>query len=87
MDDLALAKEIHDLDPCIIDWSNVPDYLEKDKFIKFARSCSTDQTIHFAIFINWTTYVSKLSLAVVYKKSQPILVYHMKLNIIKGVPF
>lgn len=87
MDDLALAKEIHDLDPCIIDWSNVPDYLEKNKFIKFARSCSTDHTIHFAIFINWTNYVSKLFLAVAYKKLEPILAYHMKLNIVKCVPF
>ena len=87
MNDLALAKEIHDLNPYIIDWSNVPDYLEKDKFIKFARSCSTDHTIHFAIFINWTNYVSKLFLAVVYKKQMPILAYHMRLNIGKCVVF
>ena len=87
MNDLALAKEIHDLNPYIIDWSNVPDYLEKDKFIKFARSCSTDHTIHFAIFINWTNYVSELFLAVVYKKQLPILAYHMRLNIGNRVSF
>ena len=69
MDNLALAKEINNLDPYVINWSNVPDYLEKDKFIKFARSCSTDQTIHVAIFLNWTNYVSTSFFAVLFKKS------------------
>ena len=68
MDDLALAKEINGLDPYVINWSNVPDFLEKDKFIKFARTCSTEQTIHGAIFLNWTNYVSTLILAVLFIK-------------------
>lgn len=75
MDDSTLAREIHDLDPHVIDWSNVPDYLAKEKFIKFARGCSTDHTIHFAIFINWTNYVSVLYFAFVLKSHFPFVLY------------
>ena len=49
MVDPALAKEIHDLDGNMIDWSTVTDYLEKDKFISFARSCSTVHSTHVTI--------------------------------------
>ena len=60
MQDLRFAALIRQKDPYMINWSNVPDYLEKDAFISFAKACSTDDTIHFVTFINWIYYVSDI---------------------------
>ena len=55
--DLEFAKRIRDLDPFGIDWSNIQEYMERKSFIKFARACSTEDTLHQAHFINWIQYV------------------------------
>lgn len=62
MEDLTLAAKIRRLDPYMINWSNVPDHLEKNAFIKFTRACSTEHTVHYVTFINWIKYVSKVLL-------------------------
>ena len=58
MDDALLVESIRELEPYFIEWSNVPDYLEKNLFIKLDRSMSTEHTIHCVTFINWVDYVS-----------------------------
>ena len=55
--DMEFAETIKSLNPHAIDWSNVPDYLEKNRFIKFARACSVGDTFHTLHFINWVQYV------------------------------
>ena len=55
--DLQFAATIKSLHPYSIDWSNVPDYFEKNSFIKFARACSVDDTVHTLHFLNWPQYV------------------------------
>ena len=54
---LTFAKKIKDLNPYGIDWSNVSDYTRKWDFIKFARACSVEKTVHQVHFINWNEYV------------------------------
>ena len=56
-DDMDFADTIKSLNPYAIDWSNVPDYFEKISFIKFARACSVDETVHTLHFLNWPLYV------------------------------
>ena len=51
------ADTIKALRPYSIDWSNVPDYLEKNSFIKFAEACSVDGTMHSVHFRTWDEYV------------------------------
>ena len=58
MKNSVLAANTRGLNPYMINWSNVPDYLNKDAFIKFAQDCSTKQTKHYVTFINWPYYVS-----------------------------
>lgn len=60
MEELAFAAWIREINPYMVNWSNVPDYLEKNAFIKFARTCSTEDTIHFVTFLNWVYYVSNI---------------------------
>ena len=55
--DLEFAKRIKDLDPFGIDWSNIQEYMERKSFIKFARACSTENTLHQAHFLNWIQHV------------------------------
>ena len=55
--DLKLAEKIKNLKPYGIDWSNIPDYMKKSSFIRFARACSDQETVHFLHFINWSQYV------------------------------
>ena len=55
--DMELAATIKRLNPFSIDWSNVPDYFEKNSFIRFARACSVDNTMHTMHFINWPQFV------------------------------
>ena len=56
-ENLNFAAFIKSLDPYGIDWSNLPDYMEKNCFIKFARACSVEETVHNLHFINWIQYV------------------------------
>ena len=51
--DLRQAEMIKGLNPYNIDWSNVPDYMRKKEFIKFAKACSVEDTIHHVHFLNW----------------------------------
>ena len=51
--DMLFAKKIRQLNPYAIDWSNVPEYMKKNEFIRFARACSVDDTIHQLHFLNW----------------------------------
>ncbi|XP_066916134.1 uncharacterized protein [Clytia hemisphaerica] len=55
--DLQFASRIRNLNPYGIDWSNIPDYMEPKEFIKFAKACSVDDTIHYLHFINWIQFV------------------------------
>ena len=55
--EIDFAATIKSLNPFAIDLSNVPDYLEKDSFIKFARACSVEDTVHTLHFMNWPQYV------------------------------
>ena len=55
--DMDFADTVKSLNPYAIDWSNVPDYLEKNGFIKFAQACSVDKTVHTLHFLNWIQYV------------------------------
>ena len=56
-DDMDFADTIKSLNPYGINWSNVPDYLEKNSFLKFARVCSVDNTVLMIHFINCNQYV------------------------------
>ena len=60
MEELAFAAWIREINPYMVNWSNVPDYLEKNAYIKFSRTCSTEDTIHFVTFLNWVYYVSNI---------------------------
>ena len=55
--DTDFAKYIKSLHPYGIDWSNIPDYLERKDFVKFARACSVEETVHTLHFMNWPQYV------------------------------
>ena len=55
--DMILADRIRGLNPYAIDWSNVPEYMRKNEFIRFARACSIDDTIHQLHFLNWVQSV------------------------------
>lgn len=55
--EMSFAKRVKDLSPYGIDWSNVPDYMPKKDFIRFAEACSVQQTVHQLHFLNWTKYV------------------------------
>ena len=55
--EIDFAHAIKALSPYAIDWSNVPDYLEQKSFIKFARACSVEDTVHTLHFLNWPQYV------------------------------
>ena len=56
-EDMEFAATIKGLNPYSIDWSNLPDYFEKNSFIRFARACSVDDTVHTMHFLNWPHYV------------------------------
>ena len=55
--EMAFAKKVKELCPYGIDWSNVPDYMPKKDFIKFAEACSVEKTVHQLHFLNWTNCV------------------------------
>merc|ERR1719361_2599197 len=51
--DNTFASTIKAKDPCGIEWSNIPDYMEKKKFIDLAQKCSGKKTVHFIDCMNW----------------------------------
>eukprot|EP00111_Clytia_hemisphaerica_P007374 TCONS_00021447-protein len=55
--DLSFAQQIKLLSPLGINWSNIPDYMKPKEFIKFAKACSVDDTIHYLHFMNWAEFV------------------------------
>ena len=52
-DDFDFAREIKQLQPYVIDWSNLPDYFKRAPFIRFSRKCSNSETVHAMHFMNW----------------------------------
>ena len=57
------CREIQQLDPTHIDWSNLPDYLGIDKFFTMARQCSGKDTRHTFHLTNWSCYTFGYNLA------------------------
>ena len=39
--------------PDQIDWSNIPDYFDREPFLNIARAVSDPGTVHTAHFMNW----------------------------------
>ena len=56
-EDMEFAATIQRLNPHSIDWSNVLDFFEKNNFIRFARACSVDDTVHTMHSLNWIWYI------------------------------
>ena len=55
--DMFFAERIRNVNPYVIDWLNIPDYMNKTSLIKFARACPVEDTIDTLHFMNWTHYV------------------------------
>jgi len=52
-EDVQFAREIKELKPYLIDWSNIPDYLDRYWFHSFAQKCSGPDTAHYFHTVNW----------------------------------
>ncbi len=50
-------KDIRNMNPKRIDWSNVADYTNLDGFFQTAKLCSGPDTVHDLHFTNWIFYV------------------------------
>ena len=61
-DDTNTLQEIKRLNPLVIDWSNVPEYLTISDFFTMAMSCSGKNTTHQAHYMNWVYHVLGASL-------------------------
>ena len=48
-----LLREIKDMKPYTVDWSNIPDYFCREEFLQMARAASTDETVHYFHMMNW----------------------------------
>ena len=57
-----MLEEIKQLNPALVDWSNVPDYLTVEDYFAMAKSCSGSETIHHVHFLNWLYHVYGASL-------------------------
>ena len=55
--DVEFARYIRSLNPYGINWSNMPDYLERKEFVKFARVFSVQETVHALQFMNWPQFI------------------------------
>ena len=53
----GLQQKIKSLNPCTVDWSNVPDYLHRDEFLAIAQEVSGAETVHYLHFMNWVQRV------------------------------
>lgn len=47
------VNHIQSLKADYIDWNNIGEYMEKEKFFELASACSTKETIHSQHFMNW----------------------------------
>ena len=52
-EDLDIASMIKELNPYLIDWSNLPDYWNRFDFLEFAEKCSGVETVHHFHTVNW----------------------------------
>ena len=43
--------------PYQIDWSNIPDYMKNTDFLRLAKLCCVEDTLHTCHFINWPCMV------------------------------
>ena len=75
MKNSVLAANTWGFNPYVINWSNVPDYLNKDTFIKFAQDYSTKQTKHYVTFINGPYYISIFN---IFKDYLLLLIEHFR---------
>ena len=55
--DLKILKQIKDLKPTMINWSNLPDYLRQKDFFETAQACSGVETHHHFHLMNWVRKV------------------------------
>ena len=53
VDDFAFAAEVKAINPYRIEWCNIPDWMVKSKFIRFARACSGQETVHTLESMIW----------------------------------
>ena len=60
--DLQILKQIKDLKPTMINWSNLPDYLRQKDFFETAQACSGAETQHHFHLMNWVCKVYGCSL-------------------------
>ena len=60
--DKKALQEVKDLDPKVVDWSNIPDYLPADDFFAMAKMCSGTDTTHSMHSMNWQGFVFGTSL-------------------------
>ena len=51
--DDRFAEEVRRLNPARIDWSNIPDYMDRHDFQMFAKKCSGPKTVHTFHTMNW----------------------------------
>jgi len=70
--DDRFAEEIRRLNPARIDWSNLPDYMDRHNFQKFAKKCSSPETVHTFHTMNWVRKVFGAQ-CIDYKDSRDIL--------------
>ena len=56
-DNVSLTQEIKKLNPVIIHWSNIVDYIPPHEFHTFAKEVSGSDTVHVVHSCNWTSRV------------------------------
>jgi len=56
-DNTALLTKIKSLDPYTVDWSNLGDYVSKEKLLLMAQRCSGEETVHNLHLMNWFTRI------------------------------
>ena len=62
VNDTDTLKGIQMLNPDVIDWSNVPEYIPISDFFAMAWACNGKSTTHQAHYMNWVFYVLGSSL-------------------------
>ena len=60
--DTNTLKGIQWLNPDVIDWCNIPEYIPISDFFAMAMSCNGKNTTHQAHYMNWVFYVLGASL-------------------------
>ena len=60
--DFKILKQIKGLNPAMINWSNLPDYLRQKDFFETAQACSGAKTQHHFHLMNWVCKVYGCSL-------------------------